>query len=62
MAGSLVQTALVQQVEGAFIKCAVIGDRPLHISWKRNGLSLGGRQNGLDIEQQARFSVSPNFG
>ena len=33
------QTANVNQ-EGPTIKCVVIGDRPLHISWRRNGIDI----------------------
>ena len=45
------QTANVNQ-EGPTIKCVVIGDRPLHISWRRNGIDIA------TSSSRRQFSVS----
>ena len=46
------QTANVNQ-EGPTIKCVVIGDRPLHISWRRNGIDIA-----TSTSSRRQFSVS----
>ena len=48
------QTATVNEKDPT-IKCAVIGDRPLHISWMRNGLDIATSATGL---QHRQFTVS----
>ena len=47
------QTATVNEKDPT-IKCAVIGDRPLHINWRRNGLDIA-TSAGL---QPRQFTVS----
>jgi hypothetical protein len=46
------QTAIVSHE--AAIKCEVVGDQPLHISWKRNGTSLAGHDHQLQVSHKSQ--------